>query len=117
MERKRLKLEDLPPADTIIGYGDSGFGPLFLHWATEDTDVGQAAKEAGFDILLLNMDEDLGSDHQLCVDHFEYGQDAAVSLRRWQPTEQGDGWLLSGMHDTEDGPVALFLRPSPVRSA
>ena len=53
---------------------------------------------------------------------FDDALDAAIDstrttpLTRWQPTEQGDGWRLVGKHDTEVGPVALFIRPLPKAS-
>lgn len=106
-----LQPSDLPPGDTVIDYGGGMMGPLMLHWSTEGDDVVHQMKEAGFDCLFLDMADDLDPDHQLCVDHFEYG--ASDTLTKWTPSDQGDGWKLVGKNDSEDGPVALFVRPLP----
>ncbi|GJG92883.1 hypothetical protein [Cupriavidus pauculus] len=37
-----------------------------------------------------------------------------ASCAPWAPTPpDGDGWMLSDIYDTEDGPVALFIRKKP----
>ena len=34
--------------------------------------------------------------------------------QHWNPVKpDGDGWMLVSMHDTEDGPAAWFVRPTP----
>lgn len=35
-----------------------------------------------------------------------------ADVEKWQPTTpKGDGWFLLSLHDTENGPVAIFARP------
>lgn len=100
---------DLPPADAVIDYGEGRIGPVMLHWLVEGQDAEHIAREAGFDCMWLPMDEDLRHDDPIYVDHFEYGADD--TLARWQPTPPAaPGWKLVGKHDTEDGPVALWVR-------
>ncbi len=39
----------------------------------------------------------------------EYMLDA--TFVKWQPTKpSGDGWFIASIHDTEDGPVCIWLR-------
>lgn len=41
---------------------------------------------------------------------------AGGSIALWEPTPPaGDGWVPLSIHDTEDGPVAWFVRPMPPR--
>ena len=35
----------------------------------------------------------------------------ARSVAEWSPTPQGDGWILVGIWDTEDGAQACFVKP------
>ncbi len=38
------------------------------------------------------------------------------SIAAWEPTPPaGDGWVPLSIHDTEDGPVAWYVRPMPPR--
>lgn len=108
--------EAMPAPNTIIVYSGGHFAPAMVHWATENCDLGHIAREAGFECRWLRLDEDLPEDDPIYVDWSEYGASADDILPRWQPTEQGDGWVLSGKWDTEDGPTALFLRPLQKKS-
>ena len=46
--------------------------------------------------------------HVVAQRYFETG-DANVS--DWSPTPpQGEGWFIGSLHDTEDGPVCIWLR-------
>lgn len=105
----RLRSADMPCADAVVEYGPGWIGPAMLHYATEDGNPVQIARAAGFECLFVTMEEELGSDHELVVDHFEYG--AGDSLEKWTPADQGDGWRLVGKNDSEDGPMAMFVRP------
>ena len=70
------------------------------------------------------MDANLFTREGLETDFVEFESDAPEALRdrwyddeggectEWVPTTpQGDGWLLAGIWDTEDGPIAYFVRP------
>jgi hypothetical protein len=112
----RLNPADLPPAQAIIDYGNGHLSPVMFHWAAEGQNLEHIAREAGFECRWLGMDDDLDDMDRVFVDYFEHGASADEILPRWQPTEQGDGWVLSGKWDTEDGPTAVFLRPLAKRT-
>lgn len=99
---------DLPPPDTIVEYPNDEFGPLMFHYATENCARGYIAKEQGYDCMFLHMDHDLSLDDPIYSAYFDEGSDKAVG--KWQPTKPGDGWKLVGKCDTDDGPVATFIR-------
>lgn len=45
---------------------------------------------------------------------FVAGDGDPIALVDWQPTvPPGDGWFLLAIFDTEDGPVAHYVRPVP----
>lgn len=100
---------ELPAPDTVIDYGEAGFGPLFLHWMPEGGDIGRACGELGFDCQIVPMEFDLEPEHPLWIAYYEEGD--AKPVRDWEPTPpDGEGWQLVGQWDQEDGPVALFIR-------
>ncbi|WP_225182586.1 hypothetical protein [Pectobacterium aroidearum] len=40
-----------------------------------------------------------------------YFEDGNPNISAWNPTPpEGDGWFIGSIHDTEDGPVAIWLR-------
>lgn len=104
-----LKPSDMPVADTIIDYGELGIGPAMWHWAIEGDDLERIAREWGFEARFISMESDLADkpDSQLMKD-YEAGDHTLGA--RWRP-EPVDGWTLAAVHDTEDGPVAWFIRP------
>ncbi|GKX40320.1 hypothetical protein SOASR014_40590 [Pectobacterium carotovorum subsp. carotovorum] len=41
-----------------------------------------------------------------------YFEGGSADISAWQPTKpKGDGWFIGSIHDTEDGPVAVWLKP------
>lgn len=112
MKPTMIQLADLPAADAVIDYGEAGFGPVFLHWMPDGGDIGRACSEQGFECHMAPMEFDLEPEHPLFVSYFEQGETRA--LREWEPDPPtGDGWKLVGLRDTEEGPVALFIRKLP----
>lgn len=104
-----LKPNDMPAADTIIDYGELGIGPAMWHWSIEGDDLARIAREWGFDAEYVSMENDLygDADQQLMKD-YEAGDHTLPA--RWRPKPIA-GWTLAAVHDTEDGPVAWFIRP------
>lgn len=65
-----------------------------------------------FAALGLELSHTMAED-QLEADAFE-AMSEAVNWTDWQPTSpQGDGWKLVSIFDTEEGPVAWWLRELP----
>lgn len=100
-----LRPEELPAPETLIDYGDGGFGAAMFHYsATETDDIIAIAHEHGFDIAFMSLEDDVGAESLL-----ERNGEGENVLAEWNP-EVPSGWLLGGKWDTEDGPVAVFLR-------
>lgn len=97
----------IPPPDAIVRYPDGSFGPIMFHYASEGCTAKDIARENGFDCRCLEMQDDLADDDPLYIDYFEKG--ASDVVRRWKPPEI-EGWRLVGKHDSEDGPVAFYIR-------
>lgn len=104
-----IKPSEMPAADTIIDYGELGIGPAMWHWAIEGDDLKRIAREWGFEARFFSMESDLAGepDSQLMKD-YEAGDHTLPA--RWRPAPV-EGWTLAAVHDTEDGPVAWFIRP------
>ena len=104
-----IKPSDLPAPDTVIDYGNGSFGPVMFHYLHEDVSWVTVAREEGFECRVLTLDEDYAKqpDHPI-LQAYEEGEDV---LAQWDPSDQGDGWKLVLKADTEDGPLAIFVRP------
>lgn len=100
--------DQLPPPDTLIEYRDGVVGALMFHYATELDDLKLIAQNQGFDVAIMEMRDDLGDTHELVL-AYDNGASADDVLPKWIP-EPRVGWCLAAKHDTEDGPVAIFVR-------
>lgn len=103
--------EDMPPPDRVIHYNDGMSAPAMFHYSTEGCDARAIAREAGFEIAFVTMEREFGDDHPLMKAYVDDGEMSSV-LNLWNPVVP-DGWKLGGKTDSEDGPVALLLRPLP----
>lgn len=115
MSREMLTIdnEKMPSPDAVVRYHDGQSGPAMFHYSHECADFKAIATEHGFDISMVFMSDDLPDNHALSLAYFHDGALEEV-LGRWRPKPPvGEGWSLCGKHDTEDGPVALFLRKLP----
>ncbi|MBR8443273.1 hypothetical protein KDW23_01000 [Burkholderia cenocepacia] len=73
-----------------------------------DEDVNYETFFAAFGIeaAFIHMEDDVD-----CDTYDRYFASNSPDCSMWTPsTPQGDGWLLLEIYDTEDGPVALFVR-------
>ena len=77
----------------------------------EGDDVHEMLLELGYESKGILFELDAPS--TLVDDYYERDNQSAVA--RWEPTEPtwcGDGWALVAKCETEDGPCALFVRPT-----
>lgn len=99
--------ERIPDADARVVYPNGSFGPMMFHYLSEGCSLKHVAQENGFDLRVIAMNDLLAEDDPLAI---EYADGSSDVVRKWAPPEM-DGWSLSAKHDTEDGPVAIYLKP------
>lgn len=106
-----LKPNDLPAPDAMIDYGKGQVGAAMFYYAAEGQSYTDIARDAGFEAQYFSLDDDASPQAETLGD--EYAGDDPTVLARWTPAIP-DGWQLAAKHDTEDGPMAMFIRPSKV---
>lgn len=75
----------------------------------ESDDVAGMLKAMGFEWSMCSFEDDASEAN---VDAWFDSQYRDIVIR-WEPTTPaGEGWILVGKTDTEDGPFALFVRPN-----
>lgn len=90
-----------PPRDR---YGFTAHPDLAL-FANEGTADADALSKAGFSLEFVLLE----SDAPELLDAYHGGDSTA--LARWFPTPpELDGWHLVGLYDTDNDPVAVFVR-------
>jgi hypothetical protein len=112
MAETRIKSTDMPPPDAIVEYPDGRTDmAMFFYGMPEDTDSKMVAAANGFDSYYLLLEEDNGDGAKKLQDEYENsGTDSFEIARRWNPVTP-DGWTLCEKYDTEDGMVAMFVKP------
>ena len=109
MSRKYYKVGvDDPEADAIVCYHDHTFLPLMFHFAGECCNFRQIAEQNGFMLKVVAMADALDAENPLVIEYYESGSVEVVG--KWQPSKL-TGWDLVGKDNTEDGPVAYYIRP------
>lgn len=64
----------------------------------------------GIETAIVGMEAELDDDHPAWIRHFDEGEPGSVG---WHPEPPGPEWHLLSIHDTEDGPVAIWYREIP----
>ncbi|KVT40565.1 hypothetical protein WK53_20615 [Burkholderia ubonensis] len=80
-----------------------------------DEDVNYETFFAAFGIesAFIHMENDVDGDK-----YDQYSASNSPDCSFWTPSSPaGDGWLLLEIYDTEDGPVALHVRPFPPKQS
>jgi len=101
---------DMPAPDTIVKSKNGDIAAMFFYAAAEQ-DLGEIAAEHGFNTRVTTME----SDCENLQERWEDGAgDMAALMDEWQPVTP-EGWTFGAKLDTEDGPIAIFIRrrPSP----
>ncbi|MCX5478488.1 hypothetical protein OSH08_05700 [Kaistia geumhonensis] len=101
-----IKPDAMPSPETLIDYGNGEVGAVMFYYAAEGQDYGEIAREHGFSFRILWLEDDADADQELLV---AYEEGAGDICARWNP-KIPDGFQLAAKHDTEDGPVAIFIR-------
>ena len=78
-----------------------------LPWEEVGEDVAQCMARLGYEPLLQSLESDAPTEIQE-----RYFESNDPNCSYWIPTTPtGEGWFLAAIFDTEDGPVALWIRP------
>lgn len=97
---------EMPAPDTIVNCKNGGPIAAMFFYATAEQNLGDIASEHGFETRVIAMDDD---DEDM---ERWFNGDAEV-LENWIPPAQ-EGWTLAAKFDNEDGPTAIFIKPSAV---
>lgn len=81
--------------------------PDLPEWG-EHEDGTPLLEAMGFDARFVSMEDDGSED--LNELYMSARKEDQYCIAEWVPTPPGPSWLLAGLWDTEDGPVALFVR-------
>lgn len=101
----------MPAPDAIVHYPKTGeFLPAMLFYASEGCNPKHIAMANGFDVRFVKASDIIGEDDPLA----KALEDCQDIIARWEPPSI-DGWKLVGKTNSEDGPVAMYLRKA-VRS-
>lgn len=115
-EVRRLRWDQIPAADTLVEYQDGSVMPLMFHFATESEDLTAVLDEQGFEHFTLPLEQDEAASAIWQQIEDDITVDSDVILRQWTPPAV-EGWRLVGKRDTEDGPIAWYIRPKAALSA
>ncbi|EAZ97243.1 hypothetical protein [Marinobacter sp. ELB17] len=63
--------------------------------------------EHGIEIQTSEMEYEIPADHPAWIRHYEQGNPGSLG---WEPEQPGAEWHLLSIHDTEDGPIAIWYR-------
>lgn len=75
----------------------------------EDSDLRPYIKEWGYECRFNSLDSDAPDE---IIERYADSNEPDCSY--WTPnTPDGDGWFLGAIYDTEEGPVACWMRPLP----
>ena len=111
-----LKPDQLPAPTTLIEYHDGAFGALMFHYATDGENLKALADQQGFELHSLLLDDDDREEVAALRSRFNANFDDQTAhvetlVADWSPPERG-GFALVAKWDTEDGPIALYVRPT-----
>lgn len=72
----------------------------------DEFDMGPQLRALGWHSKTVSFEDDASDEAQA-----RYSDSNSPDCSYWTPTPpEGDGWLMAAIYDTEDGPVALFVR-------
>lgn len=113
IERASKAPQTMPAPDQTVLRKDGTETVAMFFYAPSEHPLDEIAAEYGFDSTFLGMEDDPEADDAL-YDEWDKATNTADGkpndvIRTWHPT-LGDGWKLAEKYDTEDGPIACFIR-------
>ena len=105
---KTIDEMEMPAPDTIVNCKNGGPIAAMFFYAAAEQDLGEIASEQGFETRTITMEDDA----DLEFSERWFNGDGST-IEEWTPTPQ-EGWTLAAKLDTEDGPIAIFIKPSAV---
>jgi hypothetical protein len=89
---------------------DAGFGslPAFAEFAIPSEGFAPGAVVNGSEVAIVELYGDMAAKDIAAANL------SGAGVMDWTPTApEGEGWSLSGIFDSEEGPFALFTKPAP----
>lgn len=101
----------MPDPDALVSDGHGNIMAAMFYFAPGEY-YGEVADLCGFECKTIRMEDDIGEDDPLWMRYCD-GTDVC---NEWEPTIP-EGWTFGDKSDTEDGPVAIFIRRAAVRGS
>lgn len=101
-----------PPLPMPVTRDDLGHWthPAWPQHGDEDAIPKSWFAQQGLEVFCVDFETD--ASEELNNAYFEQGNPDCCA---WQPsTPPGDGWFIFSIHDTEDGPVCIWVRPTQI---
>jgi hypothetical protein len=93
----------------------NGYGALpgFEDFAVPDEGLAQGAVVNGYEVHVVELCDDTSAKETAA-----YWLGGGTDISAWQPqAPEGDGWTLSAVLESEEGPIAVFARPACTASS
>lgn len=97
----------MPKPDSLVSDEYGNVLAAMFYYAPGEY-YGEIAEMCGFECRTLRMEHDVDEDDPRWRRYCD-GDDVT---NEWEPTVP-DGWTFGDKSDTDDGPVAIFIRPKP----
>ncbi|MDO8684513.1 MAG: hypothetical protein Q7N50_13655 [Armatimonadota bacterium] len=104
-----IKAAALPKPHELVEYPDGTIVAVMFHYLPEETAINRVCAANGYEFVTLKMEDDLDENDPI-IQAWIDGEDVVA---RWIPPEfpsGHSGFSFGGKWDTEDGPVACYLR-------
>lgn len=108
-----LRAQEVPSPDAIVKYENGEFGPIMFHYAAETASMVDTAEANGFHLKIVEMQTMLDDDHPFCLEYLDGSHEVVA---KWEPSPI-DEWRLVGKCDSEDGPLAIYIKPRGLSAA
>lgn len=114
--RKLFDPASLPARDAYGWVTHPDLTRFYDHDAADDLIYIKGLKEAGWQSESTHLEYDDRAESQVVQNaYFEEGE---MDVTAWNPPKPtGEGWLLAGIWEAEDGPCAFWVRPQPQEAA